>query len=96
MKKIFCSKCCHLADEGDLRYYNTLKFRQHNGAIQHGTDICIANLEVVESIDDTSPIRTHKFKDKIVDDPDIINRYHDCKFYKFNFFWFIADFLRMF
>jgi len=90
---VYCCKCQYLADEADLAFYTSLKFRQHSGQIIHGTDICIVNKEVTKS-SVTSAVNLFKQKHIIVDDPNVLNKDNDCKFFKKNFFWPITDIFR--
>jgi len=94
-KRKYCTKCLNLADEADLAFYSSLKFRHSNGKIIHGRELCIANKEISYTYSVT-PMYKDKQKHIVVDDPYILNKDGSCNYYEHNFFWPISNFFRMF
>lgn len=84
-KKVYCSNCIYLSDEGILvssGHYNYIRFRTDpNKRICHGTVICTSGMEKKIDIVDGPLSRTKKLI-VTVDDPFIRNANNNCIMYK--------------
>jgi hypothetical protein len=88
--KKYCGHCVFLKIEVDLRFYNSIIFRNKDKRINCHDNLCIANLESSNHVTET-PIYKIVKPDFVVDDPFELNKDFDCKFYKENiFFRFLA------
>lgn len=86
VKKVYCKNCVFLAFEGDVRYYNSIRFNHTHGEgqINLTTPICIATMKKHHSSlpgDAMEPPMACE-PDIIVDNPYVRNRLNTCRYYE--------------